>query len=427
MKCGIASYRGVEKGNLETMEQDKEKKLEIFFSGLSATLNSVWEIQKVYNPIMAFEFNPFKRFWWLDENKVSDIIAFFLNPEESHSQGNIFLKLFLEKFKLEKPSQKVYSGTTIKVKPNYRTEEGRWIDIVVEFGENEFLIGIENKIYDNTLDQNKQVSDYCRYLINKTNGNSILFYLAPEGKNPSESSITKEERKEHEKNDHFKIISYQRDIIDLVYQWYIHCQAERVRVFIMEFYQHLKHKYMGETFMNENNIIAEYIKEKNHVEIALQIFNSWPQVKLLLIEQFKKQIKEIPDEMKEKIDRYSIDEETVFGEHGTGFYFYPKGWKMYCIGFGFETNYFHDFYFGIYNKSSNISLEEIKKRSNQLSMMMKEEPNDIWPRSEYFETPYRDWDDNSPIWKDISDNKTMKDNIKTKIKSILSTLQGQEL
>jgi len=73
----------------------EEKNIVAYFSGLSATIKSVKEVQKLYNHQLAFNFNSLN-FLRPGENKYSEILAFFLNPKEVHGQGNIFLKLFLK-------------------------------------------------------------------------------------------------------------------------------------------------------------------------------------------------------------------------------------------------------------------------------------------------------------------------------------------
>jgi len=63
-------------------------------------LNDFKEIKKLYysegNCFNFFQFVEDK-FWKITETKHSRILAFFLNPEETHGQGGTFLKLFLDK------------------------------------------------------------------------------------------------------------------------------------------------------------------------------------------------------------------------------------------------------------------------------------------------------------------------------------------
>ena len=67
-------------------------------------LNDFYKIQKQYqtkgNSFNFFQFIEDK-FWKITETKHSRILAFFLNPEETHGQGGTFLKLFLDKLEID--------------------------------------------------------------------------------------------------------------------------------------------------------------------------------------------------------------------------------------------------------------------------------------------------------------------------------------
>ena len=52
--------------------------------------------QKEGNSFNFFQFIEDK-FWKITETKHSRILAFFLDPKETHGQGGAFLKLFLDK------------------------------------------------------------------------------------------------------------------------------------------------------------------------------------------------------------------------------------------------------------------------------------------------------------------------------------------
>lgn len=83
---------------------------------------------KFYGKEIAPNFNSFD-FWWLDENKVSSIISFFLNPHETHEHGDIYLRHFLEKFELDFFQFNERDNITIKCE--FNTDKGRRIDIII--------------------------------------------------------------------------------------------------------------------------------------------------------------------------------------------------------------------------------------------------------------------------------------------------------
>lgn len=112
------------------------------------------------------------------EKTHSDIIAGLLNPQGSHNQGTLFLKLFLEQLKL---TIDVSNEHTFKVRteeaffdPDMK-EEGR-LDIVIE-NDNAYIV-IENKI--GTRDAEGQLQKYCNHIADKkSKAIKKLFYLTP--------------------------------------------------------------------------------------------------------------------------------------------------------------------------------------------------------------------------------------------------------
>lgn len=111
------------------------------------------------------------------EEPHSDIIAWLINPEETHGLGNVFLQEFIKKiFNLELPFD-----SQIKV---FRESQkgGDRPDIIVEG--NNWLLIIENKI--DSSENNSQTLRYANRW-RKTGGinkNVFLVYLSPDGRTP---------------------------------------------------------------------------------------------------------------------------------------------------------------------------------------------------------------------------------------------------
>lgn len=127
---------------------------------------------------------------WEKENKVSEIFAFFLNPNESHRQEDLYLKLFIKRFQL---IFSLENFKDIEVIVEKRTHNSRRLDIYITDKDGNNVIGFENKIYEWTTDQFKQVEDYIDFLsgISK-NYKFTLIYLSPKNKKVSEYSFNKE-------------------------------------------------------------------------------------------------------------------------------------------------------------------------------------------------------------------------------------------
>lgn len=248
---------------------ETESEFTQFFAGLDAGLKTLREVRSVYDEQVAFEFNA-TSFFSPDENKTSEILAFFLDPNKNHGQKGTLLKLFVKHFDLQMlPSKLLEDLNLIKVIPEDTTAEKRRIDITIQFGNDEYIIGIENKI-GTAPDLHNQLHDYVKELRDRMKGDDkrwTLFYLTPYGDNPSDDSISAAERLQlvNSKNGNLRVISYCEDIIGLLGQYEMSCKAENVRAFLKDFGQYLKQKHLGKTFMGENNFASYYLRK--HPEI----------------------------------------------------------------------------------------------------------------------------------------------------------------
>ena len=112
----------------------------------------------------------------------SAIIACFLNPKESHGQGDKFLRLFLDTI-----GDSIINNTSqATVYTEYSTPDGR-IDILIEDENHTHGIIIENKIY--AEDQPEQLNRYDKFAQSKYhNDNYSIYYLTLTGTDASEDS-----------------------------------------------------------------------------------------------------------------------------------------------------------------------------------------------------------------------------------------------
>lgn len=191
------------------------------------------EYKKTYNKQLAFDFSLFN-FFNVGENKTSEILAYFLNPSESHSQGDVFLRDFVDHFYSEK-----IDLSEAKIICEEIIDNKRRIDIYIKLKDH--IIAIENKIW--AYDQKNQLRDYSLYLEKESKGNYLLLYLNPYGTNPSHSSISKKSKLSLEENNKFKVISYSHHIDKLISRWIGLCEADNVLYFLKQFKNHLKNSF----------------------------------------------------------------------------------------------------------------------------------------------------------------------------------------
>jgi PD-(D/E)XK nuclease superfamily len=116
-----------------------------------------------------------------DEPATSRVLAFLFNPKETHGQGDLFLRLFVERFVPEWKDVFRYD----EAKP---ASTGQKIDATLSDGTH--WLGIENKVF-NAHEQSGQVDRYlCALKARAHSENYRLIYLSPEGALPSTFSFT---------------------------------------------------------------------------------------------------------------------------------------------------------------------------------------------------------------------------------------------
>jgi hypothetical protein len=154
----------------------------------------------------------------------SRFINFLLDPNEKdgHCYKDDFLKLFIKMLNIKMSEKNIteipipYDDfKSVNVKPEAPTEEGRFIDILIEINK-EYYIVIENKI--DAMDQRRQLKDYNEDIYEKYKKKfgkkyekkPALVYLTLNGKKASKRSLG-----DLTENDYIQL-SYMKDIIDWI-------------------------------------------------------------------------------------------------------------------------------------------------------------------------------------------------------------------
>lgn len=220
-------------------EEDYRRYLIKFFSPLEIE----YRVRKKINRYLAMDFNVFFLFP-INENTISDIIAFLLDPEASHGQGYLFLKLFLEvlKEKNEVLNKKLETFEICNTHPEVwvirekATYTGRSIDIFVKLPG--FVIGIENKPW--AKEQDKQLTDYYEFLEKAKEKDHLLIYLDGYGR---ESKTIGEEKEFLKKEGKFLELSYNKFLKPWLKRCYSVCKAEKVKIFLKDFINWLEVKF----------------------------------------------------------------------------------------------------------------------------------------------------------------------------------------
>ena len=277
-----------------------------FFNQLEPRLTAARELDRELNHHLAHRFNVF-RYLKDDELGLSRVIADLLTPLADHGQGPLFLRLLLDKLKLDSPAADV-SGAKVFVERSI--EENRRIDIYVEMssGEKRYGLAIENKPYAG--DQYEQVKDYLEHLDGRFD-RFHLIYLSPTGESPGETSLPNSEYKNWQ--DRFLIMPYHHRRASVgdadgegsgdaferyrapcsLTQWLAtcrtQCEAQRLRWFLGDAESYCRRTF-GDADMAsdlETKTVVELLEsEPNHLETARVIYESWPEVRDRICRRF---------------------------------------------------------------------------------------------------------------------------------------------
>ena len=196
----------------------------------------------------------FSVFWYFkrNENILSGIFADLLRTDGIHGQGDTFLRLFLEELDLSRDNDALYrqaaeyelaSGSFVETE--HVIGGKRRIDIVVRLGERrEQWLVVENKPWDD--DQENQLADYAAYVHEPgRDPDACVVYVSGDGSDSETMS---------EKRTHYRTVPYRKgrkagegpSIEGWIRRCVEHCEADRVRWFLMDM-----HRYLQEVFQNE--------------------------------------------------------------------------------------------------------------------------------------------------------------------------------
>ena len=249
------------------VEQNYEKRLEKFYSGLNDKLQIYRKEKQSWDRFLSTDFNDFNvvsEFIRPKENRLSDIIACLLDANGSHGQGSKFLDAFLKRlFKENQPNRIAeLSGKQPQVKredpTHYNENQSRRIDITVDF--EGFGIGIENKPWAG--EQEYQLRDYYSHLKDKyENEEFCLVFITPNGTHPT--TICKPE--DFIQKGELYCLSYRSDILEWIEECWQLCENDKFRWFLCDF-----REYIRAAFLSNNNEESKDDLEESKRDIILE-------------------------------------------------------------------------------------------------------------------------------------------------------------
>lgn len=342
--------------------------MESLLSKVSSKIEAHNEFKKEYDKQLAFDFSLFN-FFDLGENKVSQILAYFLDEKQNHGQGNVFLREFLSVI----CDQEIDTLNSINICERV-IENNRRIDIYIELSS--ITIAIENKIWAD--DQADQLNDYVNHLKRKTNDKFLLLYLNPYGLDPTEKSLKERYKRELIDNGQLKIISYKQDIIKLIDRWLVVCEAPNVSYFIKEFKKFLEVKFLGSNTLNMSKNLREIIYQ-NQQEVQILV-NEYRAIENEILQKLNEVGKALNDEIPKMNSELEISRSGLFNWYGTRVYKYSiskggnKIWIQYVKN---EINLFSNYYFQEGTDGRFIELTESSSLNKNQIIDYKKSKNEL--------------------------------------------------
>lgn len=340
-------------------------------------------------------FNPFQ-FLRTDEMGLSKILAFLLDPTETHGQGDLFLNSFL-KF-INKHQFLAYQKVNIYLEKitkeendeitNETTNKNGRHDIFIEGildNKRSWVISIENKL-QGAIDQPKQMHTYAKDLKNYVSDSYFLIYLPIFSNNPPEKSISENEWVELMSNKKAMVLS-----ASMLIQWLDNTViiAPAVKQFCNDFKKFLSEDIMGNT-QNSNELIECLINNDKALFSALTVLETretlYEKLMAMLVEQLK-----IRFNWYTKLININFEcgEDESFNKKGYGLYIGNDDFGV-CIYFNKKG--LSDAYYGVYANNDNLFNNMTKIFHDFIIENNFDEPFDVFPLSKWLEDEYEVWD-----------------------------------
>ncbi|NCX95931.1 MAG: hypothetical protein EBX41_05895 [Chitinophagia bacterium] len=328
-----------------------------------------------------------------DEVMHSKFLADLLNADANHGYGAQFLQKFidlqvakhaptpfaseLQEFEVAKSWAKTEESASSQQNGNLDSR----IDIFITNAKGYPLI-IENKIYAGDGWQQLQ-----RYY-DAFNGNVLLFYLTPDGRDPSGESKGKLKNGEQYIN-----LSYKEDILAWVEACLTIAEGHKVLHATLRQYQHLIKTLTNQSIQNNmrNEIIAQITKDAKTLEAAQAIADAyWKTQELIIFPKLEEQLVKVAQELNLNLEGFNVNSLKPF----TGFNFiHPDldkdGVK---IRFHFDAKEYKDFLYGTCYADPNAQTQKYFNQhyAEKLKTICTFTGKDTWwPGKNYFE--HKDW------------------------------------
>ena len=342
---------------------------------------STQRMKKHYEPYIAGDFSPFS-FFRVHETHISQIFAFLLNPNETHAQGELFLKEFLRLLS----HQKTLTGETVsllrlnhaQIVAEKRIDPYGQFDILISDAHHGIVI--ENKIF-NAHDQNKQLQSYGKYL-EEHHPRHYLVYLSTH--EPTRYSLPADHRYRK-----FTIFLPCRLFLKSLEKTLLKIQAPKVQFFVSRLIAYLRKSTMSAP--HNDLVIENILSNKQHLQAAFQIAEAFPQLVENALDIFIKTLQKKIRPLSQKIDiQYQDPSQWKKSQWFISFSFTSHRSDIWQLTFECERTFLNSFFWGI-NWTTTPNTETSKHYEKIIQDMMRQIFDSNYSRTDNW--PFWIWSD----------------------------------
>ena len=275
--------------------RDKQK-LQTDLSALGTALKASRMVFKEYESNTTFNFNYFDVFK-LNETHLTQAIAWFLNPDETHCQGDLFLRKFLSVIPL---ANKKELGKILDVSAEENIGEHGRLDIHIEY-EN-YSIVIENKKWGK--DAPGQLDKYSKWCDDRKK-DYVMIFLTLDEQTPKNSN-------DWDDNSGRRSLTYKKHIYDWLSDVREECTAPKVRSFISEILQWIDFNVRGgNKTLTEEDVLKELITENKDIFKTL-----WDVINIFDFNKYLEQaVEDTKNQLRKKLEENFRDNYTIDYKH----------------------------------------------------------------------------------------------------------------
>lgn len=333
-----------------------------------------------------------------DEFGISKIIAGLLDPNGRHSQGALFLSLFMKAFELNSLGQP--SGQA-RVTTEDRTAAGRRIDIVIR--DKNWTIAIENKPW--ARDGELQVADYLSEIRRRRSSAACLVYLTKDARAPTGASINIDECKDALACGELKLASYAQ-VLEWLSACREHCLAESVRNFLSNFQDHLREEVMNIRKLEMDNPIVDCVlaeDTRQYLQTTLAVAQQKDAIRNALLNR-------LYDALRQRLPSWNVMGTPMVADDGMAVVAPGSDQWFFCVELDSGTD---RWFYGLkLAKANGAGSKAMFTLGTRLGSRFRgsEGPNDHWliwlwftDRTVHDPASYSQWENDIQPWIDMAD------------------------